>query len=74
MNLADMNDRQIKLITFLQDSYGNYNSIGYEGEEKAYLSSEFYGDHGENWVIIKKNDIETCRYNTRNLSAIVWRD
>lgn len=73
MNLADMNDKEIELITWLQDAYGNYNSIEFKGEEKAYLSAEFYGYHGENWVVVKKNGYETCRYSTKNLSAIKWK-
>lgn len=51
----------------------NYNKDGWR-DEKLYYTSEYYGDHSENWVIHEKGGRELARHNTRFIASITWTD
>ena len=36
------------------------------------LSATYHGDHDELWVLVKKEGVETERFNVRQLTNITW--
>lgn len=35
---------------------------------------EYHGDRDELWVLVKQHGVETARWNTRYIAAIVWEE
>lgn len=64
------NGKKIEFITF-EDIDGFCIHRASETRTLEY-QSEDCGDHGENWVVVKDNGIETSRYNVKFIQTICW--
>lgn len=41
--------------------------------ETAFLSSEYWGDHQENWIVVMKSGKEFSRHNASYIESIGWK-
>ena len=68
MDLGNNTGREIESIEFDPEGIRLFKT-----NEKAYLSCEYYGDHGENWVVVDVEGKEIQRFNTKYISIINWK-
>lgn len=66
-----MDGRKVKLIELSETESITTNSYG--GVELI-LVEEFYGDHGEDWIAVKKDGKEVSRWRCGALRGIMWED
>lgn len=71
MQLSEMNGKKVKMLFWDEGVDGPSQRFVHE-DEIAYLSSEDYGDHAENWIVLEKNGKEIQRYNTKIILSIEW--
>ncbi len=70
-NMSEMLDgKQIKAFSWVEPEIGN---LTVNENQEAIFHYEYYGDHSENWIILKENGKEIHRYNTRYLDSILWK-
>ena len=69
--LSDYNHCEISGLIFLPPD--DLPWVRPKEGERFILSSEYYGDHTENWVVIEKDGIEVRRHNTAGIDSIEWK-
>jgi hypothetical protein len=70
--LSDHNGCEISGLLFLPP-VENMPLVRPKEGERFVLSSEYYGDHAENWVVIEKGGVETMRHNAVTIDTIEWK-
>lgn len=66
------NGRTVESITYecIDGQCYNYTDVAQDRILK--YTSENYGDHAENWIVLYEKGVETIRYNMKYIISIVW--
>lgn len=70
--LANMDGHEISQFWIVEESGDPIQRLLMNGET-AWLSSEFYGNHHQNWIVIMKGGYEVSRHNAKYVNSIEWK-
>jgi len=78
MQLSDMNGKEIAKVFWVKHAPegDDFETFEPKPNERAYFSSEYYGNHTENWIVVEEvaTGKEIMRYNAANTDSIEWKD